>query len=296
MLKPIGPVIVSIIIVSKNEGHNLKQTIDHIILHKTSIPYEIIVVDDGSEDHSVNVLETGDYKNVRTIHTEGIRPSRAKNLGAKASVGKLLVLLDAHVIPQKNWLDGLAARFGSMEVYAVAPALGAFNPSHPDVYGVALDQKMQPYWITKPVGEFSPAPFAGAGCLAIRKETYFAVDGFDNGFKGIGYSDIDFCFRLWTSGFNVYLDPAVRIIHKFRKSKPCKVVPQNITYNFLRLALKNFKEGRITRVIDTAKDVPGFGSIFVDVLCSDVWEQRLALRSKRKYDDDWFFNRFSLDL
>ena len=74
MLKPIGPVIFSIVIISKNEGHNLKQTIDHIILHKTSIPYEIIVVDDGSEDHSVNILETGDYKNVRTIHTEGIGP------------------------------------------------------------------------------------------------------------------------------------------------------------------------------------------------------------------------------
>lgn len=296
MLKSIDPVKVSIIIISKNEGHNLKQTIDHISLHKTDIPYEIIVIDDGSDDHSINILEAGDYKNIRVIRTEGIGPSGARNLGVKAAGGEMLVFLDAHVIPQKNWLDGLAARFDSMEVYAVAPVLGAFNPSHPDVYGVAMDQKMQPYWITRPVEEFSPMPFAGAGCLAIRKEAYLAVDGFDNGFKGVGYSDIDFCFRLWTSGFNVYLDPVVRIFHKFRKSKPYKVVPQNITYNFLRLAFKNFNESRITRVINIAKDVSDFGSIFVDVLCSDVWERRLALRSKRKHDDDWFFSKFSLDL
>ncbi len=287
---------VSIIIISKNEGHNLKQTIDHMNLQKTSIPYEIIVVDDGSGDHSANFLETGEYKKVRSIRTEGIGPAGARNLGAKAAAGEMLLFLDAHVIPQKNWLEDLAVRFESLDIYALAPVLGAFNPAHPDVYGVALDQNMQPYWTTRPVGGFSPVPFAGAGCLAIRTEAYFAVDGFDNGFKGIGYSDVDFCYRLWTAGFNVYLDPDVRVIHKFRKSKPYKVVPKNITYNFLRLALKNFKESRISHVINVAKDVPDFGSILMDILCSDVWEQRLALRSKRKHDDDWFFDRFSMDL
>jgi GT2 family glycosyltransferase len=292
----IGSVKVSLIIVSKDEGHNLKQTVDHLTIHKTDIPYEIIVVDDGSNDYSINFLETGDYKDLKTIHTEGIGPSRARNLGANAAVGEMLVFLDAHVIPQKNWLDGLAARFESVEIYAVAPVLGAFNPSHPDVYGVTLNQKMQPYWRTRPVGDFSPLPFAGAGCLAIRKEVYAAVGGFDNGFKGIGYGDIDFCFRLWTAGFNIYVDPLARIIHKFRKSKPYKVVPRNITYNFLRLAFKNFNESRITQAINVAKDVADFGSILMDILSSDVWEQRLALRSKRKHDDDWFFARFPLEL
>lgn len=164
------------------------------------------------------------------------------------------------------------------------------------MYGLLLDPKMQPFWRIKPVENFSAVPLAGAGCLAIRREAYFAVGGFDGGFRGVGYADIDLCFRLWTFGYNIYLDPSIRVMHKFRKSRPYRVVPHHLTCNYLRWAFKNFNENRITRVIDSVKDTPGFGSILTDVLVSDVWEQRIALHSRRKHDDDWFCDRFSLDI
>ncbi|OPX86362.1 MAG: hypothetical protein A4E53_03273 [Pelotomaculum sp. PtaB.Bin104] len=48
-------------------------------------------------------------------------------------------------------------------------------------------------------------------------------------------------------------------------------------------------------MINAVKDVPDFGRALIALFNSDAWAQRLALRSKRKHDDDWFFDRFSLD-
>ena len=285
---------VSIIIISKNEGHNLKQTIEHLAIAKTDIAYEIIVVDDGSVDSSVNFLQK--YENIKVLPTNGVGPAQARNLGSKSASGEIYIFLDAHIIPRHNWLDDLLIRFEIQDVTAVAPILGAFNPSHPDVYGVKLDKKLQPYWVTQPITEFSPIPFAGAGCLAVRAQTFKALNGFDNGIKGIGYGDIDFCFRLWMFGFNIYLEPSVRILHHFRKSKPYKVQPQNITYNLLRMAFKLFSEDKIAAVINIAKDSPDFGNTLMDILRSNVWEERLSLHAKRQYDDQWFFKKFSLSL
>ncbi|OPX86361.1 MAG: putative glycosyltransferase EpsH [Pelotomaculum sp. PtaB.Bin104] len=101
MLEPDGPVKISLIIISKNERQYLRHTVDHLRLPKT-IPCEVIVVDDGSQDNSTRFLETGDYKKIRTIRTSGIGPNGARVLGVEASKGEILLFLDAHVIPEKN--------------------------------------------------------------------------------------------------------------------------------------------------------------------------------------------------
>lgn len=283
---------VSLIIISKNEGHNLKQTVDHLVNHKSKITKEIIVIDDGSTDRSSFFIQQKSYNSIKFQLTKGVGPASARNLGVSNAEGEILIFLDAHVIPQENWLDNLASRFSEPNIYSVVPVLGDFNPAHPDIYGVKLDQKMQPFWVTKAVKQFSPVPFAGAGCFAIRTETYKVVDGFDNGYRGIGFSDIDFCLTLWQWGFNIYLDPELKVLHKFKKTKPYRVSSDNITYNYLRLAFKHFNENRIINVLDNAKHAQNFGKILVDILGSDVWEKRLNLQSKRRYDDEWFFNTF----
>lgn len=285
----------SLIILSKNEGHNLKQTIDHVIVTKSEVAYEIIVVDDGSSDKSTSFLKNNTYADISVINTKGVGTSIARNLGAEDASGEIYIFLDAHIIPQDKWLDNLVGRFERQDVVVVAPVLGAFNPAHPDVYGVSLDKKMQPFWVTEPIVDFSPVPFVGGGCLAIRSEIFHALGGFDEGMKSMGFADIDFILKLWMFGFNAYLDPNVRILHYFRKTKPYKVLPSDITYNFLRMAFKHFNEDRIAKAINVAKEANDFGNILMDILRSDVWEQRLDLQSKRKYDDDWFFEKFSLN-
>lgn len=288
-------IVASIIIASRNEGHNLKQTIDHIEVTRTDIPYEIIVVDDGSTDHSTHFLHDLFDNHISLISTDVLGPAAARNLAAKSARGDILVFMDAHMIPSKYWLDKIINCFEDPAIEVLAPVVGSFNPSHPDVYGLVLDNRLQPRWITRAVEELTPIPLAGGAGLTIRTQTFREVEGFDGAFRIVGLEDIDLCIRLWMQGHKIFLNPEVRILHKFRNTKPYPVLYENIVYNYLRLAFKLYNKDRIARTIEAVKGNTSFGQVMVEVIASDVWEQRLTLNKKCKYNDDWFFAHFNMD-
>lgn len=288
--------ISSLIIISKNEGHYLKQTVEQIINQSNGSSYEIIIVDDGSTDNSCRFLSANAYKGICLLKTGGVGPSRARNMGVRSSCGQYLIFLDAHIIPTKKWIGNITQRFSAEDIHAVAPVLGQFNPSYPDVYGLNLDNKLQPYWETRAKNVFSPLAFAGTGCLAIRRKTFLDIGAFDEGFRIMGLEDIDLCIRLWTFGYNLYLDPGVKILHKFRSLKPYTVLNDNIMYNFLRLAFKHYNEQRLITAIEISKSYEHFSKILLETMASDVWKQRMDIQSRRIYDDNWFFNNFSLNI
>lgn len=288
--------LISLIIISKNEGHYLKQTIDQILNQRNESSYEILIVDDGSTDNSCRFLNGNAYKDIRLIKSGGVGPSRARNIGVHSSCGQYLIFLDAHVVPSKAWLDHIIQRFSAEDIHALAPVLGQFNPTYPSVYGLKLGDDMQPYWITEIIDDFSPIAFAGTGCLAIRRQTFLDVGAFDEGFRIMGLEDIDLCLRLWTFGYNLYLDPRVKILHKFRSIKPYPVQDFNIMYNFLRLAFKHYNEQRLIKAVDIAKGSEHFGKLLLETMASDVWKQRMDIKSKRSHDDVWFFEKFSIKI
>lgn len=84
----------SIIFPAKNEGENVKSTLDSLFSVKTNYPFEVIVVNDGSTDNCCEFLETYDKKErVKLIHTVGIGAANARNLGAEHSSGEYLIFV-----------------------------------------------------------------------------------------------------------------------------------------------------------------------------------------------------------
>jgi glycosyltransferase involved in cell wall biosynthesis len=84
---------VSVIIPTYNRGWILQEAIDSV-LAQTFNAYEVIVVDDGSEDNTAEILKN--YSNIiRIIHQENKGVSAARNLGIKSSSGRFIALLDS---------------------------------------------------------------------------------------------------------------------------------------------------------------------------------------------------------
>ncbi len=77
---------VSVIIPAKNEGTNVKMTVDSIINNSSTIPYEVILVDDGSQDDCCRFLvdDPGYWqgKGVKLIKTNSVGSANARNTGA----------------------------------------------------------------------------------------------------------------------------------------------------------------------------------------------------------------------
>ena len=123
-LKPLTP-LVSIIIRTKNE----ERWIDHClsaIETQNMRDYEIILVDNNSEDRSVKVASK--YTN-NIINVSEFYPGKAINEGIRASQGKYIVIISGHCIPKNNiWLEKLIEPLEKDQTGLLAGVYGRQEP------------------------------------------------------------------------------------------------------------------------------------------------------------------------
>lgn len=288
---------VSIIIPCRNEGLKIKQTADFLLRTEAGDrdQIEIMVVDDGSEDGCCSFLEpeSSPYRKIRLLTTNGIGAARARNLGAGQAGGDILVFCDGHLTLQKGWLDTLLEVFDYQEVAAVSPGIGPYDPAGAAGYGQTWDEKLEIRWLSRP-SDIEPVPLAPGGCLAIKKDVFQQVGGFDRGFNSWGYEDVELSLKLWLFGYQVFVTPYLRIGHYFRKTTPYSVDAIEFVYNRLRMAISHLKEDRIVKLTNLVKNKVDMPVLFAKVLFSDCMEQRRDYLARRQYDDDWFFNKFNI--
>ncbi|MCL6638960.1 MAG: glycosyltransferase [Firmicutes bacterium] len=288
---------VSIIIPCRNEGLKIKQTADFLLRTEAGSrdDTEIIVVDDGSEDRCCSFLEGNfpPYEKISLLGTKGLGAARARNLGAERAGGDILVFCDAHILVGKGWLDKLLEAFSQEEVDAVSPGIGPYDPSLTAGYGLTWDEKLEIRWLKKP-SDLQKVPLAPGACLAIKKDVFKEVGGFDRGFNSWGYEDVELSLKLWLFGYQVFVNPQVRVGHYFRKSPPYAVNSVDFVYNRLRMAISHFNEARIAKVANLIKNKIDMSVLLTKVLFSDSMEQRKDYLARRKYDDEWFFTMFNI--
>ena len=109
---------VSIIICAKNESNNLQSFLP-LIFEQEYSDYEVIVVNDGSFDDTVNILKDfqSKYNNLYVTNIpEDVNIIRRKKLaltvGIKAAKNEILLLTDADCRPSsKHWISKMVSQF-----------------------------------------------------------------------------------------------------------------------------------------------------------------------------------------
>jgi len=98
---------ISIIIRTYNEEKYLKKNISSILKQEVNQNIEILVVDSGSTDKTIQIANELKVKLIR-IQKNKFTFGRSLNLGCEKAIGKILVFLSAHCIPKgKFWLQNL---------------------------------------------------------------------------------------------------------------------------------------------------------------------------------------------
>ena len=287
--------LISIILPAKNEGKNIKTTLQSLFSVQSGYPLEVIIIDDGSDDHSIAEISTYiQKKNVKLYQTNGVGPSRARNLGAFHASGSYFIFCDAHLLFENWWIDKLIQPLINDDTDVVAPAIADIQDPNRIGYGQTLDGYLRVVWNKKQPRLFY-SPIIPGGCFAVSKKVFNEVGGFETGFRKWGHEDVELSIKLWLFGFRCSVLPNVTVQHLFRSKHPYIVRTYDVQYNQLRMAHLHFNDSRIKKIKHFIRDSKQLKHIDEQLLKEGIQEQREEYIEKRMHDDDWYFNKFRID-
>jgi GT2 family glycosyltransferase len=178
------------------------------------LPYEIIVVDNGSTDNTTAILTAWSQSrtNARTLRlTENSGFARACNEGARMAHGRYIVLLNNDTLPTPGWLEKMVElALGDTQVGIVGSKL-LFPDGRIQHIGVAFDEGKNPGHIYRGFPpDIRPAKLSReyqavtAACLLVDRNLFWSVGGLDEAYKN-SYEDIDLCLKVRARGYRVLL-------------------------------------------------------------------------------------------
>ncbi len=112
----------SVVIAVFNKEHFVRKTIDSVI-SQTFGDFEIIIVNDGSTDGSLRIIESFKDDRIIVFTTENGGASAARNLGIEKATGKFIAFLDADDYWHPTFLEAMQTsteRFPEMKIHAAA--------------------------------------------------------------------------------------------------------------------------------------------------------------------------------
>lgn len=254
----------SIIIVNFNVKAFLQNCLLSVRKALEKIPSEIIVVDNASDDGSVEIIKKN-FPDVKIIElSENLGFSKANNIGLKIAKGEYICLLNPDTIVEEDTLNTMI-RF--MESHPEAGMAGCKILNPDGTFQLACRRSFPTPWVafTKIFGLSALFPksklFArynltyldenqtyevdaiSGSFMFLRKDVYEKVGGLDESFFMYG-EDLDWCFRIKKAGFKIYYVHSTKIIHfKGESTKRSNIDEVKHFYNAMRLFVRKHFSG-----------------------------------------------------
>jgi glycosyltransferase involved in cell wall biosynthesis len=198
-------ITISCIIPALNEQKNIDGLISSILSQNLAPPLslnEIIVVDNGSQDNTVNIAKN---MGAKTYVKPGLTIGGLRNFGAEKAKGDILIFLDADNVLDNSVINNIVKNL-------LVDNIGAI--------GVPLRPYGDPTWVEKTwyyhihtyKKGLNKAGAIASGAFGIKKKLFLEAGGFDERLA-VG-EDTELSRRLKNMGYQIYLDPECVIHNK----------------------------------------------------------------------------------
>lgn len=262
----------SLVIPAYNAAHTILATL-RAVQHQT-VPrhrYEIIVVDDGSADDTADVVEqyiqsealtselghsgnptdfatlagdrqfepnsAEDLSSIKLLRQPHQGPAAARNAGAQAARGDVIVFLDADCEPAPDWLEQMVR---PLSQDAVVGAGGWVRTQQqgllPRFVQLEYDQRYER------VAQRRYIDFISSATAAYQRAAFLEAGGFDT--TMLGAEDVDLSFRLAEAGHKLVFAPDAVVYHTHPESL-WAYVRRKFKYAFWRAAVYGRHPGKV---------------------------------------------------
>lgn len=219
----------SIIILNWNGKDLLAESLPSVLdaVENYSGSCEIIVVDNGSDDGSVDFVKSK-FPSMRVLSLDrNYGFGEGNNVGVEHASGEMVILLNNDMTVEKNFLAPLAAGFEQGDTFAVGCQIffqdktkrreetgktfaywdnGIIRYLHQDVTELDYERKYVPiFW-------------ASGGAAAYDRKKFLEIGGFNSIYSPAYVEDVDVSYRAWKRGWKNLLAAESIVYHKHRAS------------------------------------------------------------------------------
>lgn len=205
---------ISVVIPVYNAEQFIERTVTAVLEQNSQgFDLELVTVNDGSSDRTLEILNNFKHK-IKIVDQVNRGPAAARNAGANAASGDILVFTDSDTIAQPGWLQSLYQGFSEEGVEACAGSYCIANGNSPLARVIQSEIEFR-------YGSFPEfIKFAGTYNLAVTKALFTRIGGFDETYRQASGEDNDFCYKIVKSGKLIkFIEPA-KVAHFHTESLP----------------------------------------------------------------------------
>ncbi|HCV41989.1 MAG TPA: glycosyl transferase family 2 [Bacteroidetes bacterium] len=223
----------SVIIVNYNVRQFLENALTSILRAMEDVDGEVFVVDNASDDGSVEMVKAKFPKVILIENKENLGFARANNIALKQARGKYLLLINPDTVVQEDTLQVMLEFFGDTPDAGLA-GCKILNPD--GTFELGAHRSFPTPWVafTKVFGlsalfpksklfgkynltylshdETYEVDAVSGSFMMITREAYERVGALDETFFMYG-EDLDWCYRVAQVGYKVYYVHSTKIIH-----------------------------------------------------------------------------------
>ena len=209
--------LISFILVTRNKAHLSVLSLESVIRFALP-PYEVIIVDNGSTDSTLQMLDHfSGAKVLRNSSNAGFGPACMQ--ATAIARGRYLCFFNNDALLTPSAIQAVLQNFEREGVGAVGAKILLANGSLQEAgsiiwsdgsalgYGRGADPGLPEYNFRRPVD------YCSGVFLVTLKEIFQRYGGFREEFAPAYYEDTDYCMTLWQNGLSVIYEPLAQISH-----------------------------------------------------------------------------------
>lgn len=293
----------SLIIPHINEGYLLNIMLDSMYNFFAYQNYEIIIVDDGSDDLAdIEFVQHHFLKEKISLYfVKDLWSPNARNFWAAKANGEYFIFLDSHMYFQDDFLWKLNTILQNHpEIDLLQPVIGSIK----DKKMLGHIYKMKNYTLDSTWNQviddspsLAPTTNISGAATIVKKNIFDACEWFNRFFIKWWCEDLEFSMRAFLHGFSLYFTSELFVAHYFKSSfTNTQILAHQVLNNKIMFALSCFSgenQSLILQELQKQYSEEIFHELYAQVLNNkDFLEWNTLQKQKQKYSDEFYMKKF----